>query len=146
MQVNEPLLDTEMDDAFSGDETNLSTSRPSTPNTQTEDVERPTERIETSPDSRNKHQTTIAILNGGDFTTDNLEPAGITDRHRRRFGADVRWSMEAQDNANILTNGRTNRTRRKRQSRVEKKTSLLETGVALEYDVGKEEPTKDILT
>lgn len=146
MQVNEVLLDAEMDDAFSTDETNLSTSRSSIPNTQTEDVERPTERIEWSPDSRNKHQTAIAILNGGDFTTDDLEPSGIIDRYRRRLGADVRWSMEAQDNANLLTNGRTNRPRRKKQSRVEEKTSLLETGVALvEYDVEKEGPAKDIL-
>jgi hypothetical protein len=146
MQVNELLPDAEMDDAFSGDETSLSISCSSIPNTQTEDVERPTERIESSHDSRNKHQTTIAILNGGDFTTDNPEPSGITDRYGRRLGADVRWSMEAQDNANILTGGRTGRPRRKKQSRVEEKTSPLETGVALvEYDVEKEEPAKDIL-
>lgn len=145
MQANELLQDAEMEDAFSGDETNLSASGSSISNTQTEDMERPTEIIESSPDPRNKHQTTITILNGGDFTTDNLEPSSITDRYGRRLGADVRWPMEEQDNAKLATDGGTNRPRRK-QSRVEEKASLLETGLALvENDVEKDEPEKDIL-
>jgi hypothetical protein len=146
MQVNELLQDAEMEAVFSEDETNLSTSGSSIPNTQTEDTKRPTEMIESSPDSRNKHQTTITILNGGDLTTDNLEPSGITDRYGRRLGADMRRPMEAQDNAELATDGRTNLSRRKKRSRVEEKTSLLETGVALvENDVEKEEPEKDVL-
>ena len=146
MQVHEPIVDAEMEDAVSGDEVNPPNSGSRGPNERPEGVEMSIERIEAPPTSRNKQQTTIDILNGGGSIGNSPSTSGDAIKYGQSLGTAAKHSIEGEGNGSIATDRNTN-YRRKKKSHTEGGTSQLEAGIGpLQSEVGKDEPERNIVT
>ena len=142
-QVHKHIADTEMGDAYSEAQVNRSLSNSQGPGERVEGVETSKGRTKSPLDIKNKHQTTIDILNGSGMIADDREISGEITKDKKNLRTAATHSHEAQDNASTAAEShRKHRSGKKlyvegSSLRLEVGAGLLELGVDRDELAGK---------